>query len=594
MTYANLGALEAAKGNRTAAESAFKRAVEVEPNSPSAHLALANFYWAANQLADAERELKRAFELDPKSANATRALAQLYMMANRTSDAEKFLKAYAALVADPGPTVVLADFYLALGRVKDAEAVLEPLLKTKEGYIAAKLRYARIENAAGRRPQAYRALDEALQRDKKSESARLERVRLLLADGKVAQAAAEVQQVVADNPQSVTGQYLRGSALSDLGEREEAIKSFQDVLRLSPSTTPALLKIASLYMELGDPKAAVDVLGQAIKLQPKSVLAHFLLAKAMLLLGNVSAAERDVMILAKIGANWSDAQALLGDFYWVKKDWGHSREAYTQALKLDRNSLDAVKGLIRLDLVQKNPQAARARIDSRLAASPDDTTLLLLAGKVYAQTGDPQRAEAHFRRILQADASNMSAYNELGALYLAQNRLEDARKEYAEAARKEPKSAVAATTMMGVLLTLQSKHAEARKQYEKALSLDPQAAVAANNLAWDYAENGGANLDIALQLAQTAKARLPNSWEANDTLGWIYYKKGLATLAVSAFRQGVEQNPSNPTVQYHLGLAHLKAGNRVEAQKALQRALGLDPKFAAAEDAKRVLGTIKG
>jgi tetratricopeptide (TPR) repeat protein len=188
----------------------------------------------------------------------------------------------------------------------------------------------------------------------------------------------------------------------------------------------------------------------------------------------------------------------------------------------------------------------------------------------------------------------MDAYNSLAALYFSQNHLEDAKREYIEVARTQPKTAVAASTMVGVILTLQSKHTEAREQYKRAISLDPQAAVASNNLAWDYAENGGATLDVALSLAQTAKARLPARWETSDTLGWIYYKKGLTTLAVTALRQGIEQNPTNPMVQYHLGLAQLKNGDRTEAQKALQRALNLDPKFAAADDAKRVLETIKG
>ncbi len=47
-------------GTLPAAEAAFKRAVEVNPKSADAHLALANYFWAANQREDAERELKLA------------------------------------------------------------------------------------------------------------------------------------------------------------------------------------------------------------------------------------------------------------------------------------------------------------------------------------------------------------------------------------------------------------------------------------------------------------------------------------------------------------------------------------------------------
>jgi len=205
-----------------------------------------------------------------------------------------------------------------------------------------------------------------------------------------------------------------------------------------------------------------------------------------------------------------------------------------------------------------------------------------------------KRAESMFRNALLADPSNLDAYGSLGALLKSAGRLDEARKEYEEASRRQPKAAVAATTMVGIILSLQQKPDEARKQYEKVLALDPQSPVAANNLAWDYAERGGASLDVALSLAQTAKARLPDNWATSDTLGWIYYKKGLASLAVTALRQGAEQAPTNPSVHYHLGLAYLKNGDQKEARKSLEQALKLDPKFASADDVKRVLAGIKG
>ena len=84
--------------------------------------------------------------------------------------------------------------------------------------------------------------------------------------------------------------------------------------------------------------------------------------------------------------------------------------------------------------------------------------------------------------------------------------------------------------MLGTILELQGSKDEAKARYNKALQIDPRAAVAANNLAWIDANTNG-NLDVALQLAQTAKAQLPNRHEVDDTLGWIYYKKGLSSLA---------------------------------------------------------------
>ena len=144
---------------------------------------------------------------------------------------------------------------------------------------------------------------------------------------------------------------------------------------------------------------------------------------------------------------------------------------------------------------------------------------------------------------------------------------------------------VAAETMIGVILQSQNQPKLAQKHFERAIALDPHAAVAANNLAWLYAQAGG-NLDAALALAQSAREALPNRPEINDTLGWIYYRKGLPDLAIPPLEQSVEEQPTNAAYRYHLGLAYLKAEQKAKARRALEEALRLQPDFAGADDAR--------
>ena len=76
-------------------------------------------------------------------------------------------------------------------------------------------------------------------------------------------------------------------------------------------------------------------------------------------------------------------------------------------------------------------------------------------------------------------------------------------------------------------------------------------------------------------------------------MGWIYYKKDQAPLAVASLRQAAQQDPSDPDIHYHLGLAYLKNGDIQQAQQQLQQALVLNPRFDAADDARRVMKTIQ-
>ena len=53
-SYANLGFIQMARGDRKLAEAAFQKAVETAPRSINARLALANYYWAARRQTEAE------------------------------------------------------------------------------------------------------------------------------------------------------------------------------------------------------------------------------------------------------------------------------------------------------------------------------------------------------------------------------------------------------------------------------------------------------------------------------------------------------------------------------------------------------------
>ena len=112
---------------------------------------------------------------------------------------------------------------------------------------------------------------------------------------------------------------------------------------------------------------------------------------------------------------------------------------------------------------------------------------------------------------------------------------------------------------------------------------------APNNLAQFHVDTGG-NLDVALQLAQTAKAQLPDMPEVNDTLAWIYYKKDLPRLAVPLLEEAVAKDPNRALYHAHLGMAYHKAGDGAKARASLTQALKLEPNMPEAAEARKILG----
>jgi tetratricopeptide (TPR) repeat protein len=139
--------------------------------------------------------------------------------------------------------------------------------------------------------------------------------------------------------------------------------------------------------------------------------------------------------------------------------------------------------------------------------------------------------------------------------------------------------------------------------FRKALSLDKNSTFAANNLAWLYAIHGKGNLDEAVSLAQSAVQSNPEVSSFVDTLGWVYYKKGLYGVAAEQLQKAVSVDETvarrnngtpSPTFHYHLGAALAAKGEKAAARREIENALKLSEKapFPEADEARKALATL--
>ena len=306
--------------------------------------------------------------------------------------------------------------------------------------------------------------------------------------------------------------------------------------------------------------------------------------------GDLTAAAATMAALQKqfpeAGIVWSQ----LGTLRMLQRDLKGARQAFEQGLSLQPGQHDATQGLVTLDVAEGKPADAIRRIEAQVARTPEDRTHLTTAARVYLSQREFGKAETTLRKVLTLDNTNLDAYGLLGQLYLMQNKAAEALREYEMVCTQQPNS-VGAHTMVAMLLQSMNRLDEAQQRYERVIQIDRQAPVAANNLAWLYAERGG-NLDIALQLAQTARRNLPNAAPVADTLGWVYYKKQQYDMAIRELGDAVAKDPDNPEYQYHLGAAYAGMGDVPKARAALEKAIARP--FASSDDAKRVLAGLPG
>jgi tetratricopeptide (TPR) repeat protein len=589
--HGTLGVFELAQGNRDLAEAAFKKAVSLAPDSADAHLNLGTFYRASGRLNEAERSLKRAYELQPQWVRVNQALFAFYQQLNRPADAEPYLKAAADILKDAKSRYALADYYTGQGRYADALKTLEALASEKGNYAAATTKIATLEYAFGHRVRADQVISEVLAREPQHAGALTVKARLLLAENKPLEALQRAKQAVNLDLRSADAQLALARIHLALNNVEEARKALNETLKLDPHSLPAQLELAELHRARDELDTALEHAQQAVNDHRESAPARIALIRVLLVReADYPRAENEIRILLSKHPKFAPGYAYLGTLWLGKKNKAAARRAFERALELDSASPEALVGLVLIDLSYKKPAVARSRVEAFLAKSPEAPAALLMAAKLYGITGNGDKVEETLKRALEADPSNPETYDLLGRIYLSQGRLPEAKKQFTDIARLDPQS-VSANTMLGWLCYAEKDVAEAQKWWEKAIQADWGAAAAANNLAWLYAEGRG-NLDVALQLAQTARAKFPTRPEVVDTLGWVYYKKALYKQAVFYVQQSVDQDQTNPLYHYHLGMAYAQMGEDGKARRALQRALNIQKDFDGAVEARRMLATL--
>jgi tetratricopeptide (TPR) repeat protein len=592
-SYASLGLMQFMRGDRAQAEAAFKKAVDTNQQSTQARLALANFYTVSGQMERAEEQFKAALAINSKDLLANRALAYFYIASRRAPQAEPHLK----VVADASPNdtgkVILADYYIGMSRFDDARRLLETIAANgTSAFATAKLRLAALSLFSGDPAAAMRFVEDVLAKQPSHTDALVAKAELLARSGRWVDGLAAARAAVASNQHSAKAQFVLGQALALRRDDVNAIAAFNQALQLNPRLAAAELELAKVHLTQGRLKEAERFAQAAITKLEGYAEAHLLLARIHLMNGQPAKAELSLKALTQAFPDSPAVQTEVGLLEMSKRNRQAARAAFTRVLDRHPTHIEALAGLNQLDVEEKRADLVKARMTAALRTKPQDGRMLVLASRTYASLGDLATAEAMLQKAIAADPNTLDAYGMLGRLYATQQRLDEATAQFEKLAEKQPAS-VSAHTIVGMLLDMQNRTSEARQKYERALAIDPRAAVAANNLAWIYAETGG-NLDIALQLAQTAKSQLPERPEVNDTLGWVYHKKGLSALAVTPLLQSVQRDPTNATYHYHLGMAYAGSGDNDKARASLRRALSLDGNFSGAVEARQALQGLKG
>jgi tetratricopeptide (TPR) repeat protein len=184
-------------------------------------------------------------------------------------------------------------------------------------------------------------------------------------------------------------------------------------------------------------------------------------------------------------------------------------------------------------------------------------------------------AEAAFILATELSPDDVEAYQQLAHFYSLTGRTDETIATYQKAVEAKPNSA-RLHHFLALLYEAQGELDKARESYESAIEHDDNHAFAKNNLAYLLADSGQ-DLDRALDLAQDAKALLPNDANAADTLGWVLFKRGVNGAAVGYLKESVDNadadDPALGVIRHHLAQAYEADGNPKRAAEVLRASI---------------------
>src|SRR5258705_6344283 len=624
-SYLSLARFHIVTNERDKAEQLFQKAISIDGNSSLAHSEYGKFLVQSNRPAEAEAELKKSVAVAPTDRTARFVLASFYLLSKQLDKAEEAYKALADLDKDkPDSQMVLADFYSAVNRTDDAVRIYTEILEKSPDFLKGRYRLAEILVLRGDTQGDNAQIDGALKKDKKDREALLLRARLRAQSGKVdglKAAVEDLKEVLKQDPNSRPALYFMAQTTLSLGLIDQARAFAGDLDKNYPDYLPGKLIQVQINLSAGDPKnastQASDLLAKLSKTAPDRDNSPELLAeikeKTLLARGsaqlqlapsNLAAARQDFTAARDVAPNDPNVYNSLAMVSTLENKSDDAASFYESALKIDGTNFNALSGLISLYARQKEIDKAHGRIDQALSSYPNNASLHYLKAQVYSfqPNANVEGAEAELRKTLEIDPNYIPAYSALGNLFINTKQEDRAIAEYKKILELRPDNP-SAYTVIGMLEDGRKNYDAAVDNYRKALAQDQNAVIAANNLAWLYADGGKGNLDEAVRLAQDVVQKNPNVAGFVDTLGWVYFKKGLYAAAVGQVQKAVALDETaakavntapSASYHYHLGVALKGKGDKAGSQRELETALRLADKapFASIDEARRALATL--
>jgi tetratricopeptide (TPR) repeat protein len=373
---------------------------------------------------------------------------------------------------------------------------------------------------------------------------------------------------------SILGKYTSADAAIALQQH------ISSLLQSYPDLAGARMRMACDYGLLGNVDQFESELQEAFRLEPGNPVLHVALADFYQSQHNTEAAFAEYREAIRIAPYLESSRGKLIDALMAEQRVGDAIREWKDFLTLSPRNENASRSLVDLYLRGENRKSAIAELRRSLKASSDaipdrakyvETRLddLDRLGSLLSDNSEFDAAVEQYAFLLRFMPDSSFLHNNLGNVFYAQHRCEDASHEYLESIRLEPDSPDAHHNLANCLLVAK-KADDAIAQFQQALELDPRSDNTRVMLGAAFLQKGDVN-DAMAQFQQVLEEQ-PEDAKVHTLIAHAYYMNKDFSSAITELKHALS----------------IKPDPRAENELAWIYATADDPKFRNPSEALRL------
>jgi tetratricopeptide (TPR) repeat protein len=456
--------------------------------------------------------------------------------------------------------------------------------------------YEEMVTAYGRSDMANKAIEEyrlAIDADPSAEFLTSGLAELYVKTGRIRDAVIEAQDIIKRDPKNLEAHKLLGRIyLRSLGDMpggsgsdnvlKLAIEQYEEIVKIEPDNVDDHLLLGRLYRLNNDLQKAEAELKTAIKLDPSS-------EEAVTTLAMLYTDEGDTAQALKVLASVPDAArsaklySALGAAYEQRKDYKSAIDAYKHAVVLDRDNLDAIRGLAENYFNDGQMDAALEQYKVIIDSNPEDAQSYVRVSEIYRREAKYDQALESLKKAdtLVPDSAEV-AYN-MAAVYQAQGRYDDAISLLQDLLKKTEANQADHTNRaiflerLGMIYREQQNYTAAVDTFRKMLTLgDENARSGYQEIIDTYRE--AKQWPQATAAAKEAVQKMPDDRDLRMVLDAQLADTGQVEKSVADIRAMLTGKAEDRDIYVRLAIIYTRAKDWKNAEDALAKAEDFSPK----------------